>query len=63
MFKVVPLFPKSACLVDEQLVRGVTVLVDGRIASPPLEVVEIHVRANISSRNCQPIFSLGSEPV
>lgn len=52
MFKVVPLFPKGTCLVDEQLVRRVAVLVDGRITSPPLEVVEIHVRADISIRNC-----------
>lgn len=52
MFKVVPLFPKSTCLVDEQLVRRVAVLVNGRITSPPLEVVEIHVRADVSIRNC-----------
>lgn len=52
MLKVVPLFPKSASLVDEQLVGGVAVLVNRRITSPPLEIIEIHVRANVSIHDC-----------
>lgn len=41
----------SAGLVDKQLVGWVAVRVDGWVSSHPLEVVEIHVRADVPIHN------------